>query len=217
MAKAYVYTVAVLFVVAAVLGSAQGSKSSRIKNPDTKGEKIAVYFSEFVGFKETPLGSNRGWLPDAGNKLTSVPKGSFWCASSMYYGFHTTEECVTVPRSAYVPSWVNKSSPLIVVHDRRWKTPAGYKPYVKTGCLFTIYFPKQKRDAHIGMIENPNADSTTITTLEGNASNGLSRNGDGFYRNTRRTATLSKCACPPELLTLEEIRKFVINNPYKRR
>ncbi len=197
----------------AVSSFAQGNAGAGVRR---KQQEVVRHFGEFVGFREYG-GANRGWLPDAGNRLCGVPLGSFWCASSMYYGFHTATPCITAVRSAWVPSWHSKKSGLVVTHDRRWVLPPNQKPYLKPGCLFTIYFASKKRDAHIGMVEKVSKDSVSFTTLEGNASNGLSRNGDGFYRNTRRTATVSKCLCPPELLTPEEFIKFFIEKPYKIR
>lgn len=176
---------------------------------------LTAHFGEFVGFMEIPR--NRGWLPDAGNRLTGVPLGSPWCASSMYYGFHTAVPCITAVRSAWVPAWHGRGTGMVVTHDRRWVTPAGYKPLLKPGCLFTIHFQSKNRDAHIGMIESVSKDWVSFTTLEGNTNNGHSREGNGFYRNTRRVASISKCVCPPELLTAEEFEKFFLQRPYRVR
>ena len=191
----------------------QSNAGGSVKQREVALKKHLDYF---VGMKETG-GANRGWLPDISNELVGVPKGSFWCASFAYFMYHTSPPCYTAVRSAYVPSWGARGTGLVLTHDRRWRTPAGYKPFLKPGCLFTIYFPGKKRDAHIGIIYEVAKDSMSFKTVEGNASNGLSRNGDGVYKNTRRSNTVSKCLCPPEALTAEEFERWFIKKPYKLR
>ena len=213
MAKVSFYSGILLLALLALPVLPQSDAGGSIKQRE---KALKAHLNEFVGVKEEG-GANRGWLPDNANRLVGVPVGSFWCASFAYFAYHTAPPCYTAVRNAYVPAWGVKNTGLITTHDRRWVTPAGYKPFLKPGCFFTIYFASKKRDAHIGIVYEVAKDSLSFTTIEGNASNGLSRNGDGVYKNTRRSNTVSKCLCPPEALTTEEFERWFLKKPYKLR
>ena len=105
-------------------------------------------------------------------------------------GFLTTAWC------AVFVSWVANQAGLLgsVIPMHAW-TPSGLAWFksrglwtqgkgVKPGDLFYVYYPAQRRVAHVGFVER--VEGGYIYTIEGNTNNTGSRQGNGVYRLKRR-------------------------------
>lgn len=228
MAKTNYYFIYILATVACLCSDALGSKHIEsglrlsdfsLSNKQLTDSEIPLAIDilvresrSLIGTKE--VGNNRGYIIDAMNRLSGVPVSSPWCASAQYYIDHTSIICRTTVKSAYVPSWGNSRSPLIVVWDQRWKSK-GKRPFIKAGCKFTVYFASMKREAHIGLVDEVSADSVDFYTGEGNTSTVATlgspqdRNGTVYARKKRRVDSVRKILCPCELLTVTEKARFI--------
>lgn len=172
-------------------------------------DAIVAESKSLIGLREQK--GNRGPIIDAANALVGAPPGSAWCGSIQFYQDIRSIICYSTVRSGYVPSWGAKNNGLIKTWDRKWKGKRS--PFVKTGCKFTIYFADMGRDAHTGMIAEVSEDSVFFYSGEGNTSEHTStgqasREGVIYARKKRRVDTISKCMCPPELLTQTEKQRF---------
>ena len=130
---------------------------------------------------------------DTGGNWNNRVKYNDWYAkhpSIRNNGFLTTAWCATFV------SWVANQAGLLgsVIPMHAW-TPSGLAWFksrglwtqgrgAKPGDLFYIYFPAQRRVAHVGFVER--VEGGYIYTIEGNTNNSGSRQGNGVYRLKRR-------------------------------
>ena len=56
------------------------------------------------------------------------------------------------------------------------------------GDCFTLYYQKLGRVGHVGLVAGE--DEEYLTTIEGNTSDGGSRDGDGVYRRKRKKSSI---------------------------
>jgi hypothetical protein len=140
--------------------------------------RLVEHFRQYVGLRETPLGSNRGPLIDQFNRAAAVDLGSPWCASVTHYGH---AQFGLPARGAYSPSWFVKSR--VIPRDD-----------AQPGDVGLIYFPSKGRYAHtIAAIESTRTRGSRVVefiTLEGNTNAQGSREGDGFFRRIRPADTV---------------------------
>lgn len=123
----------------------------------------------FVGVKEEPLGSNRGFNIDIWNTSCGVPVGSFWCASFIC-GVHSIWKMRTgldwqLGKSASCDVLLAKAKSLGILH----KTP-----YV--GDIGFVLAAEDSSDAiHVFLVSGHK--EGVFTSIEGNSNLDGSRNG----------------------------------------
>lgn len=132
--------------------------------------KILSIAKSQLGIREA-TGKNDGLQVEQYLIYTNNKKGDPWCASfvSWVYG----QAGYPLPRTAW--------SPALFPLDKRTDKP-------QPADVFGIYFPKLKRIAHCGIVEDSRAN--WIYTIEGNTNLAGSREGDGVYRKLRHRRSI---------------------------
>lgn len=132
-------------------------------------EQFISIARSWVGTKEEPLGSNRGFHIDLWNKAVGVPVGSFWCASFMSsvanrWKFVTNLDW-RLGVSADCDLWLARARKLGIVRT----TPA-------IGDIGLILNPNNSNDAiHIFLVSGKK--DGAWMSIEGNSNDDGSRNG----------------------------------------
>jgi len=132
-------------------------------------EQFISIARSWVGTKEEPLGSNRGFHIDLWNKSVGVPAGSFWCASFMSsvanrWKFMTNLDW-QLGVSADCDVWLARAKRLGILHN---------KPQV--GDIGLILNQNNASDAiHIFLVSSCKGD--VWMSIEGNSNDDGSRNG----------------------------------------
>lgn len=137
---------------------------------------------------------------DPGGNWNNRVKYNDWYASHpsiKNMAFLTTAWC------AVFVSWVaSKAGALGIIPMHAW-TPSGLAWFksrglvsqgsgARAGDVFYVYYPSQKRVAHVGFVER--VEGNYIYTIEGNTNTSGSRQGNGVYRLKRRiTSNLYFC------------------------
>lgn len=137
-------------------------------------EKFIEIALEWVGTKEEPEGSNRGFHIDLWNRACNVPVGSFWCASfvssvasRLKFLTGTNWELGT---SADCDVWFARARKLGIVYQ----TP-------KKGDIFLVMAKGSLTDAvHIGIVGG--FDGGEWWSIEGNSNLDGSRNGTAVVK-----------------------------------
>jgi len=140
-------------------------------NPVDKFIEIAL---EWVGTKEEPEGSNRGFHIDLWNRACNVPVGSFWCATFLS-AVATRLKFLTgtnweLGTSADCDQWFSRAKKLGIVYQ----TP-------KRGDIFVVMAKGSLHDAvHIGVVGG--FDGGEWWSIEGNSNLDGSRNGTAVVK-----------------------------------
>ena len=112
---------------------------------------------------------------------------SAWCAIFVSWCANATGVLKTViPMHAWTPSglnWFNKKG--LVTRGKG----------ARRGDIFYVYYPKQNRVAHVGIVER--VEGNSIITIEGNTNTNGSSQGNGVYR-LKRTITDRLYFCHPQ-------------------
>lgn len=143
--------------------------------------KLITTFREYVGIKESPVGSNNGPLINKFNASCGLdPKEHApWCASVTNYGYKLNG---LRGRGAYSPDWFDKSRRV----DQVRVAPAD---------VALVFFTSKGRYAHtIAAVEKVTFSAgrvVQVQTLEGNTNAQGSREGDQFARRVRPADTLT--------------------------
>lgn len=123
--------------------------------------------------------NNTGKSVEMYQRAVGIPPGSAWCAAFVYWAI--AEEAALrkieppMLRSGYCPA------------IDAWAKAAGIlrdKPEVGDFFLVMRDYPEGRFASHIGLVTAVHAD--TFETIEGNTNAGLSNEGDGVYRRTRK-------------------------------
>lgn len=140
-------------------------------NPVDKFIEIAL---EWVGTKEEPEGSNRGFHIDLWNRACNVPVGSFWCATFLS-AVATRLKFLTgtnweLGTSADCDQWLSRAKKLGIVYQ----TP-------RKGDIFVVMAKGSLHDAvHIGIVGG--FDGGEWWSIEGNSNLDGSRNGTAVVK-----------------------------------
>ena len=125
-----------------------------------------------------------------GNWNNRVKYNDWYAAKVKNNGFKTSPWC------AIFVSWcANKAGGLGTIIPLHAWTPAGLSWFrsrglvtqgkgAKVGDIFYVYYPAQRRVAHVGIVEK--VDGGYVTTIEGNTNTTGSNQGNGVYRLRRR-------------------------------
>lgn len=132
-----------------------------------------VYLSQ-VGVREVPEGSN--WGPEVRKYLlaVNVKTPAPWCAAFVRWCFERAQIPTTI--TAWSPT-AHNSKHVVYFGRRIIEEP-------RSGDVFTLWFPKMKRIAHTGFYHR-RVNSKFYETVEGNTSEGGSRDGGGVYKRYR--------------------------------
>ena len=137
-------------------------------------DKFIEIALEWVGTKEEPEGSNRGFHIDLWNRACNVPVGSFWCATFLS-SVATRLKFLTgtnwqLGTSADCDVWLSRAKKLGIVYQ----TP-------KKGDIFVVMAKGSLTDAvHIGIVGG--FDGGSWWSIEGNSNLDGSRNGTAVVK-----------------------------------
>lgn len=141
-------------------------------------EKFAAVYTHEIGVQEA-TGNNDGVRVEQYQAATGNRKGDFWCSSFVAWCLIKTK----LPMRGNGMALSFFRNPYVV-----WKKENGSRTFNKLaawrGNFGSIYYSKLKRIGHIFIIDDIEGDY--VVTVEGNASNGLSRNGTGVFKLKRR-------------------------------
>lgn len=137
-------------------------------------QKVKKTYDLEIGTREAS-GKNDGKRVEEYLRSVKLGKGYSWCAAFISWTF---QKCnIKNPNSAWAPSYFNSKNTIY----KSGKYLTSYAP--STGDVFGIYYPKKKRIAHVGFIDQW-GDKFAIT-VEGNTNEAGSREGDGVYKKKR--------------------------------
>lgn len=126
-------------------------------------------------------GHNDGPLIESMQRLVGIRAGADpYCAAFNFWSYHTAGQGAAVPRSGWSPDWVAKPT---------WTaTRGGTTP--RPADSWGIYFAKQGRVAHTGLVKEWKDAASLVITIEANtspqaASGEADRNGDGIWSKRR--------------------------------
>lgn len=139
-----------------------------------------------VGVKEEPPGSNRGPEVDEFQRRVGLnPEGKYsWCAAFVYWCFDEAAKAMElqnplVKTGGVLKHWNESKGLKILVAD------AKKAPETLPGTVFIMSFPGGL--GHTGFVEA--VDGSMIVTIEGNTSEGGSREGVGVFKRRRTIAS----------------------------
>jgi len=141
-----------------------------------------------IGKQEQPRGSNWGPAVSAYLSYVNINFPAPWCAAFTAYLLHNVSCERNYPTSGLVADWSKGQWAEYVVADRR-KGPITYAD-IRPGDFFTIFYPKLRRDGHIGLVIEVRP--TYIVTIEGNTSANGSREGFIVRQHQRSISNLSR-------------------------
>ncbi len=142
-------------------------------------ENVKQTYSAEIGVRELS-GTNDGVEVEKYLASAGLDKGYAWCAA--FVNWTLVQNSVETPKSpAWSPSWF----PSARIID---------KEKAQEGDVFGIYFTSKKRIAHVGFIDEWEADKNYCVTVEGNTNDAGSREGDGVYRKRRLQRQIYKVA-----------------------
>lgn len=129
---------------------------------------------QWIGTKEEPEGSNRGFYIDLWNRACNVPVGSFWCATFLSSVVTRTKYLTGINwalgTSADCDVWISRANKLGIVY----LTP-------KKGDIFVVMAKGSLTDAiHIGIVGG--FDGGEWWSIEGNSNLDGSRNGTAVVK-----------------------------------
>jgi hypothetical protein len=130
---------------------------------------IAIALSQ-VGVREQ-TGQNDGEVVTAYLGYVNLKKGSPWCAAFVSWVFGKAG--FASPKTGWSPALFPLAKQTL---------------NVQPATVFGIYFPMQKRIAHVGLVQK--VSGSYIITVEGNTSTKGSREGDGVYSKRRHLKTI---------------------------
>lgn len=170
MAKSlYILIFILLFIV--VNGSAQSEHSNKIKS-------IRQTYLNQIGVREL-TGKNDGISVEIYLKSVGLTKGNPWCAAFLY--FCLNKNSIKAPKSGYCPDWFYSN----IIYSPSKKISIAIPD---TADVFGIYFPSEKRVAHVGFVDQ--WIGKNVITVEGNTNDNGSRDGNGVYRKMRPISTI---------------------------
>ncbi len=141
-------------------------------------DKFAAVYTHEIGVQEL-TGNNDGVRVEQYQAVTGNRKGDFWCSSFVAWCLVKTN--LPMKGNGMALSFFRK--PHVV-----WSKANGVRSFNKLaaykGNFGSVYFSHLKRIGHIFIIDDIEGDY--VVTVEGNASNGLSRNGTGVFKLKRR-------------------------------
>lgn len=141
-----------------------------------------------IGVMEDPPGSNRGYSVEVYLKAVGLGPGYSWCAAFLYWCFlkATTELGIKNPlirTGGVIDHWRRAPAKAKISAAQALKNPELIKP----GCIGILLLDKHTGAGHTFIVEKINGQR--LTTIEGNSSNGGSREGIGVFRLDRRKLT----------------------------
>ena len=155
-----------LFCTAFCLSAAgQGTVSKR--------ELVRQIYNSQVGIVEQG-GANRGKEVAEYLASTGLGPGNPWCAAFVSWCYQQAQ--IDAPHSAWVPAYFAKGKMIYLRGKFQSKTP-------QTGDVFSIWYSRLGRPAHIGFVEEWG--ENWITTVEGNTNEAGSREGIGVFKKRR--------------------------------
>lgn len=146
-------------------------RTPTLNNPGTKGAFVRFALSQ-VGYRE---GANNDTVFGRLYGMNNVA----WCHEFVSVIAKLSGCSKIIPRAAYTPAGADWFKCRGAWH----KSPA-------VGDLVYFHRPAMGRIAHVGIVVKVH-DDWTFTTVEGNSSNGGSRNGDGVYKLRRKLSSVN--------------------------
>jgi peptidoglycan hydrolase-like protein with peptidoglycan-binding domain len=168
---------------AALFGAQEVDNDTEVRSPLLAAALVKAISQ--INVTEKPRGSNRG--PEVDEYLRSVglnpAAGNFsWCAAFVYWCFQSAATSIKVPnpliKSAGVLNHWNRAKCLKIAKAVAINQPEKIIP----GSIFIIDHGSGL--GHTGIVESVNGGN--LVTIEGNTNTGLSREGYGVFRLTRR-------------------------------
>ena len=145
-------------------------------------EKVVAVYTSQIGVREA-TGKNDGVQVETYLRYTKLGKGYAWCAAFTCWVYG--QAGVMNPRSAWAPAMVPPGKVIYNLTTKKNGVPRG-------GDVFGIYFPKMKRVAHVGFVDQWGPKE--VVTVEGNTNGAGSREGDGVYKKKRLTRQIHSVA-----------------------
>jgi hypothetical protein len=136
---------------------------------EQRAKLIAIAISQ-VGVREQ-TGQNDGQAVTTYLNYVQLKKGNPWCAAFVSWVFG--QAGFTSPKTGWSPA-------LFPLNKQTLN--------VQPATVFGIYFPMQKRIAHVGLVQQ--ISGNYLLTIEGNTNDKGSRAGDGVYRKRRHLKTI---------------------------
>jgi hypothetical protein len=138
-----------------------------------------------INVVEVPRGSNRGPQVDKYLNRVGIDPGTgsyAWCAAFVYYCFDEAAKNLSLPNplpktAGVLKLWSNANCLKI-----RQADALGNPALISAGDIFIIDHGAGL--GHTGIVESVNGGN--MVTIEGNTNDGLSRNGYGVFRQTKR-------------------------------
>jgi len=160
----------------------------RLTAPSELLKRVLTFAAGEIGTQESPIGSNRGSRVDQYLRSVDIDptRGSFpWCAAFVYFCFQNGADALgasnPVIKTAGVLDHWNRAG--VAAIPRISNVDATAKPsVVQPGMIFVL--STGNGNGHTGVVEA--VDGVQLTTIEGNTNAGLSREGIGVFRHTKR-------------------------------
>lgn len=165
----------ILLLALALLALSGCTTTLAAQSHTTSGVREAVVASATadIGVREA-TGSNDGTRIEEYLAHVGQRKGASWCAAFVCY--HLSKCHVANPRSAWSPALVGRLAGVVWTNRKAVRAPL-------PADVFGIWYANIGRVGHVGFVTG--VDGRYITTVEGNTSDGGSRNGDGVYARRR--------------------------------
>ena len=151
---------------------------------------VVVTAAQEVGVKE--VGKNSGRRVKQYLASTKLGPGYPWCAAFVHW---THAQCgVTLKPEREFAAAARFAREREVFRKGQLHLYEGddlghpYTRISEDGDCFTLYYQKLGRVGHVGLVAGE--DEEYLTTIEGNTSDGGSRDGDGVYRRKRKKSSI---------------------------
>lgn len=147
-------------------------------NSDETDLSLREIYSSQIGVREL-TGKNDGQEVEMYLHSVGLKKGYAWCSAFVHWCLDSAKIKNSV--NAFSPTAENKKN--IVYKSRTFFSQ------IKSGDVFTIFYPSLKRIGHTGFVDRK-LNSSIVETVEGNTNDASSREGDGVYRRKRSINSL---------------------------